>query len=572
MAKVTTTDVVGTASKTTWSQVQTIAYSKNHQVITVVQLTCEDNDSLVDLPTMGVEIIKDIEQKGREVENIDQLANLTKTIIGGIAQGLKLEILVALIVDSKLSIYQEGGVETYLARGGKLAKLESGQEGELSVGDAVVFSTTQFVEVVGVAKFKQILTQEEKPAELLVPLVHIQAETSGVAAVVAEVGEEEGGNPPMPTITLARESPRRTNLWIGGAIFLLLVIMIGVGMVRRVKQAAEHDFIGLNSSIEAKITETLSIGDLNPERARILLSEAKNEVSAYLVSDIRGEYRQKGEKLAETIENAEKQAFKRNDIGLNTIVELSILVDNLKSEKMKSNGKDNLIFLDTQSAKVVAMNITDRSREVIDKVGSEPYVDLGVFDTRLFGLHKNGVSELFGKKDESKRVIESDEFWENPVLIEMFAGNAYILDKEQGEIWKYPTLGETFGGRRRWFGVGITPDLSNIVDMKVVGDIWLLTSTGKLERYRQGAPATFAMEGFPAKEEGKKLSEPHALWVSESAVYILENGASRVVVFGLDGKYQSQYINNEFAKASDLVVVDGKVYVLIENVVKEFGL
>ena len=169
------------------------------------------------------------------------------------------------------------------------------------------------------------------------------------------------------------------------------------------------------------------------------------------------------------------------------------------------------------------------------------------------------------QKPLSRRILEG------ATHIAMFAGNAYILDRGQGEIWKYPTLGETFGGRRRWFAVGIAPDLINVVDMKVVGDIWLLTSTGKLERYSRGAPVAFSMEGFPAKGEAKRFSAPVATWVSDSLVYVLENGAARVVVIGLDGKFQAQYVNSEFEKASDLVVLDGKGYVLIDNVVKEFG-
>jgi hypothetical protein len=199
-------------------------------------------------------------------------------------------------------------------------------------------------------------------------------------------------------------------------------------------------------------------------------------------------------------------------------------------------------------------------------------VDIAVSETKMYALHKNPVLYFFWKKEESKKAIEADEFWKEPESIELFAGNAYILDKDQGEIWKYPTLGDTFGGRRRWLAAGIAPDLSNVVDMKVAGDIWLLTSTGKLERYSRGAPVNFAMEGFPSKDTGKKLSEPTAVWASESLIYVLENGAGRVVVFGDDGKYRAQYTSSEFGKASDLVIVDDKGYVLIDNTVKEFGL
>ena len=169
-------------------------------------------------------------------------------------------------------------------------------------------------------------------------------------------------------------------------------------------------------------------------------------------------------------------------------------------------------------------------------------------------------------------MIEPDEFWKDPTYIEQFAGNLYVFDREQNEIWKYPVLTDSFGDRRRWLAAGITPDLTKVVDMKVVGDIWLLTETGKLERYSRGAPVNFSMEGFPAKAEAKRFVNPVAVWATESLVYVLEAGAERVVVFGDDGKYESQYVNSEFSKASDLVVVDDKAYVLIDNVVKEFEL
>lgn len=571
MVKLTTTNIVGTSSKDIWSQVQTFTYSDDHQLMLVVKLSSDDPDSLVDLATVGVGIIEEIERKGQGIVSMDQLKILTNKIISEIATGLNLEILVAFLHGSTLYIYGQGSVEAYLVRNEKIAKLGMGLTGELSGDDIVVLATAMFVEVVGLAKFKQILIEESNPAELLTPLVHTQTETSSVAAIVCEVKKVEKAVQ-WPKINLRNESPRKINLWIGGVIFVLLVMMIGIGMVRRVKQISERDFANLNNSINSKIEETLSIGGLNPERARVLLSEARNEVEAYLVTDIREEYKLKGAKLIESIDKADEQAFKKNDIQLNTVVELGVLVDGLASSKMKSDGKENLAFLDSSEARVVSMNLVDRSRQIIEYKDQDQFADIAVIDQKVFGLLKDGVYREEFKKDNQKKVIESDEFWVEVKEIELFAGNVYILDKGQGEIWKYPTLGDTFGGRRRWFAVGITPDLSNVIDMKVVGDIWILTSTGKLERYSRGAPVKFGMEGFPTTGESNKFNNPAAVWVTDSTVYVLENGANRVVVFGVDGKYQSQYVNSEFAKASDLVVVDNKGYVLIDNVVKEFGL
>ncbi|MEI8232730.1 MAG: hypothetical protein WCG44_03215 [bacterium] len=563
MVNFTTTNIVGSASKLMWSQAQTVTHEENIQTMIVVQLVCTEEGSLIDLASQGMEILEEVEKNGSQ--GIDKIIAETK-------EGLEIGIIVGTVQNQKLTIKGVGKVAGYLARDGKLAKLGTDVSGELKEGDVVILATDKFVDAIGLSKYKEILTEADNPAELLTPLLHTQAETSGAAAVVGEVNKDKKVIK-WPQINLRNdESPRKLNLWIGGAIFLLLIIMIGVGMVRRVKVVTERDYATLNSSINAKIEETLSVGDLNPERARTLLTQARGEIEAYLATDIRDEYKQKATKLIVEIESADERAFKKNDIKLTTVAELSILADNLTAEKMKSDGKGNLIFLDSGSRRVVSMNLTDRSRQVIDANEADQFVDVGVSEAKVYGLSSTGVTELFWKKPDLKKAIEPDEFWKSPTNIEIFAGNVYILDKEQGEIWKYPTLGDTFGDRRRWLAVGITLDLSNVVDMKVVGDIWLITSTGKLERYNRGAPVTFGMEGFPAKGDAKKLSEPSALWVTDSLVYVLENGASRVVVFGTDGKYQSQYMNSEFAKASDLVVVDDKAYVIIDNVVKEFTL
>lgn len=587
MVNLTTTNIVGSADKSTWSQAQSVAYSDNHRLMIVVQLVSAEPDSLVDLTTVGVEILSEIEMKGQAIENRDQLQKFVELLVGGVAEGLHIDVIIASLMENKLFLCGSGAVEAYLSRDGKLAKLIDGlakinhTEGMLKEEDVIVLTTSMFVEEVGIAQFKKILTEDDEPAELLAPLLHKQDITSHMAAIVGELKIHQEPSEKtwlgtilsnQPKIRLRNEAPRKINLWIGGVILILLIMMIGIGMVRRVRQVAENDFNSLNTSVSFKMEETLSIGDLNPERARTLLSQARNEVDAYLMTDINDEYRVRGQKLMGEIDRADEIAFKKNDIQLSTIVELPILVEDLSADQMKSDGKGNLIFNDPTNSKIVLMNLLDRSRQVIDISSKDKYLDIGIGETRVFGLNSEGVTQLFWKKDNVDKVIEPDEFWKNPTSIEMFAGNAYILDTDQGEIWKYPTLGETFGSRRRWFAVGITPDLSNVVDMKVNGDVWLLTSTGKLERYSRGAPVNFGMEGFPAKGEAKRLSEPSVIWVTDSLVYVLENGSSRVVVFGADGKYKSQYTNAEFAKASDLVIVDDKGYVLIDNVVKEFVL
>jgi hypothetical protein len=582
MIKLLTKNIVGPSSQNIWVQAQTADYDTAHKLVVLLQLKSDDEDSMVDLSVLGSEILLNIEQKSRHIENEAQLKNILATAISGLSEGVRCEYLVGNIKDSSVMLCGKGEMTALIVRDSKIAKIgfdineEKITTGFIKDGDLLLFATAKMIEVVGPEKLKKILTEDPEPGEALAPLIHLADDTSGVAGAICEVQEEDEqaplDKPNSLKIYLRNEEPRKLNMWVGLSLLLLLSIMIGVGMVRRVKVLSETAFQKVNTEVAAKIAETLSIGDLNPERARVLLAEARVGVETYIATKPKEEYRVKALKLNEDISKTEEQAFKKNDIALNTIVELEVLVEGLQSNKMKTDGKGNLVFIDESNPRLVSMNISDRSRQIIDTKNDGKFLDVSMTDTKYFGLNAKSVTELNIKKEETKTAIEADEFWVDPVKIGMFAGNIYILDKGQSEIWKYPTLGDTFGGRRRWLAAGITPDLANVVDMKVVGDIWLLTSTGKLERYSRGAPVKFSMDGFPSKTSDKKLAEPSSLWVTESLIYVLENGASRITVFGDDGLYKSQYVNSEFSKASDLVIVDDKGYVLIDNVVKEFSL
>lgn len=586
MSKLITTNIVGSANDSVWSQAQSTLHDDNSQTLVVLRLRSDDPDSLIDLATVGAEMIAGMEGVGSR----NDLKQEVETILGESRDGLEVDVVVGRMKDNEITFYGRGSIEVYLARDSKLGLLQTNwNNGEILKGvlkeeDVLLITTLDLVRQIGMEKFKTIITEDENPAEALTPLIHKNDNPTGMACLVGIVQTSdlpvEESVPPWwtsmikrgPKITSNSREPRRINFWVGVVVFILLVIMIGVGMIRRVTQVEAAKYETLNTSIDAKISETVSVGDLNPERAKILLSQAKSEVEIYLASEARDEYKEKARKLLLDVEIAEEKAFKKNEVKLNTIVELSILSEGMTATQMKSDGKGSLIFLDSSNPYVISMNLSDRSRQVFDNGDSPQFVDVGVSESKMHGLDSQGVYEILWKTDTVKKVIEPDEFWKDPTYIEQFAGNMYVFDREQSEIWKYPVLTDSFGARRRWLAAGITPDLSKVVDMKVVGDIWLLTETGKLERYSRGAPVSFSLEGFPAKEDEKRFVSPKAVWVTDSLIYILESGAERIVVFDDDGKYKSQYANSEFGKARDLVIVDDKGYVLIDNVVKEFGL
>jgi hypothetical protein len=153
MVKYRSTNLVGNASKTIWSQTQSTTYSENFQVMTILQLTCDDDDSLVDLATIGVGILTEIEHKGLTLENNKQLIKMVNEIQRSVSDGLSIEILIATFRGVDLSIYGKGKVDAYLSRNNQLAKLNDNWiedhvvEGGLKKNDIVVLTTSAFVEL-----------------------------------------------------------------------------------------------------------------------------------------------------------------------------------------------------------------------------------------------------------------------------------------------------------------------------------------------------------------------------------------------------------------------------------------
>ncbi len=584
--KLSASSIVGSASDSTWSQAQTINLPNSYQLMVVLQLARASEGELVDLATIGGQILLTFEQFSGETEGDNKIKTMVDTVVAEIASGVDIQIVVAYLHEAELSLYGYGDVVGYLLRSGNLANLKADWgkgslvSGTLLTGDVLFLATRVLSTEIGTSTIKTLL-QTETPSESLAPLVHTHAETSGMAALVAQTSTLPEDRP-LPwwkklgrgeaKITLHQPQPWRINFWVGALIFLLLVVMIGLGIVKRADMIAGKAYATLDASVSQKIQQTLSVSDLNPEQARTLLSEARGEVVAYLATNPKPAYKAKAQQLSSTINDTEGKAFKQNNVQLSTIVELPILADGLQATKMKSDGKGDLLFLDTNSPRIVQMNLADRSRSIVatDSVGT--FTDIGVEATSIYGLNDQGVQSVSMKQQTLKSVITADEFWQKPTYIGVFAGNVYVMDRAQNEVWKYPTLGDTFGGRRRWFAAGITLDLSNVVDMKVNGDIWFLTSSGKLVRYSRGAPVAFSMNGFPATGEGKLLADPVAVFPTDSLIYVLERGASRVVVFGDDGTYKAQYDSPDFGKASDLVVQDSKGYILENNTVKSFDL
>lgn len=586
MISVETHSLVGSPNKLGWSQAQSVWVGEIGLGV-ILSLKKTESEGMLDLASVGGGFLQKIQNDwNREDRDTNWLMQLRDEVVELEGSGIVVNILAYQINLGKLMIWGSGRMETYLMRAGNLAKLgdsESlamGVEGVLLAGDVVVMASEEAREAVGLDEIADLLADEESFEDNLAPLIYRGEETASRVVQILNINpakSEEMIAPVnkkwvMPSLRIQRmsEEPKKFNLIFGIVLIVGLSILVLTGIVSKSKKQAEASFIEAKTTANRMVVEAKDVAESNPERAKILLSQASETLNAYIATAPKQNYLDQAKLEIQGIESSEKEILKVRGIELKPTVELELVSSGLKAVRFESDSKGNIYFWDGLNKNITGFNLKDASSTKFAVKDVNEMGVMAVVNGGFFGVVPEGIWQ--GSTSAQKVAIQRDELWGQIGQIGFFGSNIYLLDKGNGEIWKYSAVADGYADRKRWFGAGIVLDLSRIVDWVVDGDIWLLSSSGKLERYSRGVPVKFELVGLPAMSDNGALVGPSAVVINQDKIYVLESGASRVVVFGIDGKYEAQFVSSDFARASDLAVYDGKGYVLIDNIVKEWEL
>jgi outer membrane protein assembly factor BamB len=126
----------------------------------------------------------------------------------------------------------------------------------------------------------------------------------------------------------------------------------------------------------------------------------------------------------------------------------------------------------------------------------------------------------------------------NANLVRPFAGKLYVLDLEQGQVWRFPFSSDGFGPPEGYFSAA-APDLSRAVDMTIDGAVYILLDDGRIYKFLAGESLPFQPDGLP-----QPLQRPVAL-VSEGdatsgALYVADAGTRSIVALTKSGEFIHQ--------------------------------
>ncbi len=176
----------------------------------------------------------------------------------------------------------------------------------------------------------------------------------------------------------------------------------------------------------------------------------------------------------------------------------------------------------------------------------------------LIALHTQGLVE---SRNRSPRWVSSRLPPLVDSLLRFYGGNLYVLDREQGQIWRLRPTGEDYAGDPEPYFASPRTDLVEAVDFLVYQNIYVLYRDGRVRAFTMGEEE----EGFPLREQPapalpSPVRQPVGLTMDPQAprpwLYILE--PDRLIQIGPRGDFVRQIRGEELKDMVAAAVDEGR--------------
>lgn len=345
-------------------------------------------------------------------------------------------------------------------------------------------------------------------------------------------------------------------LWLGVVFLGLFLVSVIGGIVKGKRQNAMASWQSEIGSWQKREEEAKSLVEINPAGARKLLMEVKEEVVA--AESVWGEtkYNEEWEAYKVKLDESWIEVSGERDVEPKLFLVLSLVRSKLVGSRL-INYEDGIGLLDVDEGLLVKIMLENKKAEVIDSDSEKKWKAVGGDSKNAVLLTDDGLLLSGGK------MVEFDATVVNPVEVEVFGSGVYVLDEGNGEVWKFALLGGEIQDRRRWLQPEEEIGVSEVTDLDIDGDIWVLSKKGEVSRLRRGSRERFSLEGGPENMMGDRLS----VQSDGDKLAILDVSSSRVVVFEKEsGEYSHQLIWDGFSGARDILYTDdGRLMVLSEG-------
>lgn len=371
-----------------------------------------------------------------------------------------------------------------------------------------------------------------------------------------------------------RERQRRHRALAFGFIALVFFgLAVIVGWRKRIAVARDTASAAAKDHADYAIASASTLSELDPARAYELLSLEATQLAEEAARTTDQQLRRILLGIGRDVEHARDAAAKIITVRPDVYLDLSLVREGSRGFAISTGLGEDMYVLDAWLPAVLSVSSAQRAASVIgggDLLKNARAIAGG--ERAAFVLTPHTIVNMNAQTLSATTVVGDDEgIWSDPIALSFFDGNLYLMDRGISDLYKYlPTSSPLgFGERHRWFRQGVTPNLSDAVDLAVNGHVWILHKSGRIDKFDQGIKTEYRLQWPQQLVEPVKFSVPP----SGANIWVLDRGGRRVVAFDQElGNYVGQWTSDVFADAQDLVVNEElhRVFVLVNEKIYTF--
>ena len=489
-----------------------------------------------------------------------------------------------------LKTFNEG--EIYIKRDGQLAKIISDNtsaSGYIQENDFLIFANTYFNEILGGVESMKKIFDHKKPAEIiegLIPEMKGKDDSRAIALLVcfeneqnefieAEKTEEnylnkEATEPLFKTNSLINrikedfyrlnnlpENYRKkkfTFIFVF-IIFIVLIWSVGLGVQRRQENKQLEKIKISRQVIEKKLKQADEEAFLNLTQALSYITEAKTELVT-LKKTVSNKHEKEINEIEQLISSTEAKLLKKEEKNFQEFSDLALENKEAQGTKL-SLDQDNLLIFDEKTKVGYLLSLTKKSLEKKELPELKTKGLVAYYQDLIFIFVPNeGIYKI--EQGKSKRIIENDKDLKEPIDLKVYNGNIYLLDKGKDEVYKYLVAEGGYSSKQSYFVSGSAIDLSDANSMAIDGAVYIDFSN-YIAKYTSGIRDEFKTS-FP--EENISLTRVFTDRDLDK-VYAWDKSQGTIYVIAKNGSYEKQINSSIISKATDFVVFENNIYLLV---------
>ena len=300
--------------------------------------------------------------------------------------------------------------------------------------------------------------------------------------------------------------------------------------------------------IDHKYEEAMALIDLNPIRARELLTEANELLTEQSKRHPNEKQAAEIETYVQKVNEGISFAIRKFNVSLEPFFELNLVKTQGEGDFM-SLYKDALAIVDIKNKALYTLTIGTKASRIV--AGGEELVkakavavhgeDIFVLGDQIYAVNVNSKS--------LQPVIAADGQWGKLLQIIAYAGNIYLLDTDKNQVWKYPRIETGFGSLQKYLLADALVDFNDASSMAIDGSVWI-THNGQILKFTLGEQEVRQISGLD-EDLGSTLD----IYLDDttSNSYVHDISKKRIVVFDKDGEYLAQYHWSQDLNVSDFV-------------------